>query len=421
MKRGETEALDWLFARQRFGVHPGVGRVQALLSRLNDPQRHFRAVLVGGTNGKGSVSAVLSAMLTASGTKVALFTSPHLTRFSERFVVNGQELPGAAVQHALARVRPHAEATGASFFEVVTALGCLLFAEAGAQWAVMEVGLGGRLDATNALDPVMSVITGIGLDHTAILGDTLEQIASEKAGILRPGRLAVTGVQPALLPILDAAGADLWALGREAAVQTASLGWDGWQVQTDSPAGRLAFQTPLLGQHGARNAALAALAAQRLGVSTEAIRAGAACASWPGRLERLPWHGGQVLLDGAHNPDGARALREALLELGPGRVPFVFGVAQDKDAPAMLSELRDAMSSLILTRATLSPRAASPAELARLPGLEGLPIQVADTPAEALALLPAGSLGVVCGSLYLIGEVRPLLMGEQAEGRERWQ
>lgn len=421
MKRGETEALDWLFARQRFGVHPGLGRVQALLSQLNDPQQHFRAVLVGGTNGKGSVSKVLSAMLTASGTKAALFTSPHLTRFSERFVVNGHELPSMVVQNALARVRPHAEATGASFFEVVTALGCLLFAEAGAQWAVMEVGLGGRLDATNALDPALSVITGIGLDHTAILGDTLEQIASEKAGILRPRRLAVTGVQPTLLPILDAAGADLWALGREAAVQTAPLGWDGWQVQTDSPAGRLAFQTPLLGQHGARNAALAALAAQRLGVSPEAISAGAAQARWPGRLERLPWHGGQVLLDGAHNPDGARALREAMLELGPGRVPFVFGVAQDKDAPAMLGELRDTMSSLVLTRATLSPRAASPAELAHLPGLEGLPVQVADTPAEALALLPAGGLSVVCGSLYLIGEVRPLLTGEQPEGRERWQ
>lgn len=395
--------------------------MRALLFLLGDPQQHLRAVLVGGTNGKGSVSAVLSAMLAASGKRVTLFTSPHLTRFSERFVVNGQELAGAAVQDALARVRPHAEATGASFFEVVTALGCLLFAEAGAEWAVMEVGLGGRLDATNALDPVLSVITGIGLDHTAILGDTLSLIAGEKAGILRPGRLAVTGVQPALLPILDAAGADLWALGREATVRPAPLGWDGWQVQTDSPAGKLAFQTPLLGQHGATNAALAALAAQRLGVSMEAISAGAAQARWPGRLERLPWRGGQVLLDGAHNPGGARALREALLELGVGPVPFVFGVAQDKDAPAILRELRGAMSSLVLTRATLSPRAAAPTDLARLPGLEGLPVQVADTPAEALALLPAGGLNVLCGSLYLIGEVRPLLTGETGEGRERWQ
>ena len=421
MRPGETDSLDWLFARQRFGVHPGLGRVRALLSRLGDPQQRFRAVLVGGTNGKGSVSKVLSAMLEASGRRIALFTSPHLTRFSERFVVNGHELPDMVVQDALTRVRPHAEAVDASFFEVVTALGCLLFAEAGAEWAVMEVGLGGRLDATNALDPAMSVITGIGLDHTAILGGTLSLIAAEKAGILRPGRLAVTGVEHALLPILDAAGADLWALGREATVQTTPLGWDGWQVQTDSPAGGLAFQTPLLGQHGARNAALAALAAQRLGVSPEAIRAGAAQARWSGRLERLPWRGGQVLLDGAHNPDGARALRQALLELGVGQVSFVFGVAQDKDAPAMLRELRGAMSSLILTRAILSPRAASPAELARLPGLEGLPVQVADTPAEALALLPAGGLSVVCGSLYLVGEVRPLLLGEQSEGRERWQ
>lgn len=425
MNPDETEALDWLFARQRFGVHPGLNRVRTLLSRLGDPQRHFRAVLVGGTNGKGSVSAVLSSVLAASGERVGLFTSPHLTRFSERFVLfdttlNGQEWPGAAVHDALARVRPHAEAVNASFFEVVTVLGCLLFAEAGVRWAVMEVGLGGRLDATNALDPVLGVVTGIGLDHTAILGDTLELIAFEKAGILRPGRPAVTGAQPPLLPILDAAGADLWALGREASIRTVSLGWDGWQVRTESSAGALAFRTPLLGQHGATNAALAALAAQRLGVSPEAIRAGAAAARWPGRLERLPWRGGQVLLDGAHNPDGARALRQTLLELGVGQVPFVFGVAQDKDAPAMLRELAGAASSLILTRATLSPRAASPAELASLVPA-GIPVQVADTPAEALALLPADGLSVVCGSLYLVGETRPLLTGEQSEGRERWQ
>ncbi len=397
--------------------------MRSLLARLGDPHLRFRTVLVAGTNGKGSVSASLAAMLTASGTRTGLFTSPHLTRFSERFVVDGQELPGATVLTALERLRPHAEAVEASFFEVVTALGCLLFAEADVTWAVMEVGLGGRLDATNVLDPELSVVTNIGLDHTAILGDTLPQIASEKAGILRAGRPAVTGVQPELLPVLDAAGSDLWALGRELAVQAEPLGWDGWRVRTTSPAGTLDFRTPLLGEHGARNAALAALAAQRLGVPEAAIVAGAAGVRWPGRLERLPWYGGQVLLDGAHNPDGARALRGALTGLDVGRVPFIFGAAGDKDALSMLRELLPHMSSLILTRAVLSPRAAAPEELAaRLTsaGLE-LPISLADTPAEALALLPPGGLSVVCGSLYLVGEVRPLLRGERPEMHERWQ
>ncbi|MGY2895729.1 bifunctional folylpolyglutamate synthase/dihydrofolate synthase [Deinococcus sp. UYEF24] len=418
---GAAVLLDWLFARQRFGVHPGLGRVRELLRRLGDPQDQFRTVLVAGTNGKGSVAAVLSALLNAGGRRTGLFTSPHLTRFSERFVAGGQELSGPLVHAALSRVRPHADATGASFFEIVTALGCLLFAEAGVEDAVMEVGLGGRLDATNALEPVLSVVTGIGLDHTAILGDTLEQIAAEKAGILRAGRPAVIGVQAELLPILDATGADLWALDREARFHADSLGWDGWQMNTASPSGPLAFQTPLLGRHGARNAALAVLAAQRLGVSEAAILAGVADARWPGRLERLPWRGGQVLLDGAHNPDGARALRQALIELGVGKVPMVFGAAQDKDAADMLGELKGVMSELILTRSLLSPRASTPAELAALLPELNVPVRLAETPAEALATLPAGGLGVVCGSLYLVGEVRPLLLGERPESRERWQ
>ena len=399
-------------------MHPGLGRVRALLARLDDPQQQFQTVLVGGTNGKGSVAATLSAMFSAAGQRTGLFTSPHLTRFAERFLVDGLELPASAVLSALRRVRPHAEATQASFFEIVTALGCLLFAEAGIRVAVMEVGLGGRLDATNALEPRLSVLTNVGLDHTAILGDTLEAIAHEKAGILRSGRPAVTGVDAALLPILEETDADLWALGRDAAFQAESLGWAGWEVQLSSPLGALAFQTPLLGRHGAENAVLAVLAARRLGVPATAIQAGAAQTRWPGRLERLPFTRGQwVLLDGAHNPDGARALGAALRGLGVGRVPFIFGATQEKDIAGVVRELEPLMSQVILTRAAHSPRAADPAELARL---FSVPVRVAGTPAEALALLPDG-LSVACGSLYLIGELRPLLLGEAGEDWERWQ
>ncbi|MGI8748480.1 MAG: glutamate ligase domain-containing protein, partial [Deinococcus sp.] len=248
----------------------------------------------------------------------------------------------------------------------------------------------------------------------------LEEIAGEKAGILRPGRPAVTGVEPGLWPILDRVGADLWRLGREAGLEARSLGWDGWTVELAFPGGSLAFQTPLLGEHGARNAALAGLAAQRLGVGEEAIRRGSLETRWPGWLERLSWRGRDLLLDGAHNPDGARALRRTLAGLGLPPLPFVFGAAQDKDLAGLVRELSPAMSEVILTRARLSPRAAPPGELAPLFRGTGLRVRLSDSPAGALALLPPGP-GVVCGSLYLIGEVRPLLTGEAAEGRERWQ
>ena len=399
-------------------MHPGLGRVRALLARLGDPQQQFESLLIGGTNGKGSVAATLSSILTASGQRTGLFTSPHLTRFAERFLVDGSQLSASAVLHALQRVRPHAEALEASFFEIVTALGCLLFAEASVQVAVMEVGLGGRLDATNALEPVLSVLTNVGLDHTAILGDTLSAIAGEKAGILRAGRPAVTGVDAPLLPILEAAGADLWVMGRDADLHLESLGWDGWRVQLTSPAGILNFQTPLLGKHGAENAALAVLAALRLGISEDAIQNGAAQTRWPGRLELLAFtRGRRVLLDGAHNPDGARALGEALRGLGVGRVPFIFGATQEKDIAGVVQALEPLMSEVILTRASHSPRAADPADLA---SLFSVPVQVAASPAHALALLPDG-LSVACGSLYLVGELRPLLLGEAGEDWERWQ
>ncbi|WP_278912903.1 bifunctional folylpolyglutamate synthase/dihydrofolate synthase [Deinococcus wulumuqiensis] len=432
--------VEWLFARQRFGVHPGLERVRELLARLGTPQRNFEVVLVGGTNGKGSTAASLEAMLRAGGRRTGLFTSPHLTRLSERFVVGGAELPQGVVAAALDRVRPASEAVEASFFEVITALGCLLFAEAEVDLAVMEVGLGGRLDATNVLDPRLSVITNVALDHTAILGDTPGQIAAEKAGILRAGQSAVTAVAPDVLPILERQGADLWALGRDWAAQTRSLGWDGTEVGVQWPGGGTQLRTPLLGEHGGLNAALAAVAAARLGVPTPAIVQGAAQTRWPGRLEVLSRRGlprrgltgqgltgqggNRVLLDGAHNPAGARALAQALRPLlagqGQERLPVIFGAAEDKDLAGVAAELLPLASRVILTRAALSPRAADPARLAAL--FPGVPLEQTETPAQALAALrPEEDLALACGSLYLLGELRPLLLGEQPESHERWQ
>ncbi|MFC4427940.1 bifunctional folylpolyglutamate synthase/dihydrofolate synthase [Deinococcus navajonensis] len=413
-------SLDWLFSRQRFGMQPGLGRIEALLALLGHPERQSRMVLVGGTNGKGSTAASLAAMLQAGGRRVGLFTSPHLTHFAERFVVQGRPLPEHEVLTALADLQLHAEAVGASFFEVVTALGVQLFAGAGVQDAVMEVGLGGRLDATNALDPALSVITNVALDHTEVLGDTVMQIASEKAGILRPGRPAVTGAAPEVWPVLQREGADLWTLAGH--LQRRSLGWVGEEVEVSLPGGTvLKLRTPLLGAHGAQNAALAAAAAWRLGVPAPAIVDGARMTVWPGRLEVLPYRGGRVLLDGAHNPAGALALASALQELGVQQLPVVFGAAADKDLAGVVAALRPLASAVILTRAALSPRAAAPESLAPL--FEDVPVTVTSSPQEALEQLKAldAPLALVCGSLYLLGEVRPLLLGETTETRERWQ
>ncbi|GAA5502807.1 folylpolyglutamate synthase [Deinococcus xinjiangensis] len=411
--------LDWLFARQRFGIKAGLERVRALLEALDSPQRHFEAVLVGGTNGKGSTAATLASMAQAGGRRVGLFTSPHLTRFAERFVVDGQELPEKVVLEALARVRPLAEVHGATFFEIVTALGCLLFAEAGVKLAVMEVGLGGKLDSTNVLEPVLSVVTNVALDHTAILGDTPEAIAREKAGILRPERPAVVGVSADLLPIFQATGADLWGLGWHFGVGVRSLGWQGSEVTVTLPRKAITFQTPLLGPHGAQNAALAAVAAWRLGLGEPAIVQGAEAVRWPARLEVLPFGAGRILLDGAHNPAGAQALVSALRTLGVGPVPLIFGAADDKDIAGVAAALRPIASRVVLTRAALSPRAAAPERLADY--FAGLPVTLTQTPAEALSAVEQELLSVACGSLYLLGELRPLLLGELSEGHERWQ
>lgn len=423
MLEGVTEPLDdlhWLFARQRFGMRPGLERVRALLDRAGQLQRAFEVVLIGGTNGKGSTAASLASMLQTSGRRTGLFTSPHLTRFSERFLVNGLQMPENEVLLALKTLRPLAEELEATFFEVVTVLGCMLFAEAGVQVAVMEVGLGGRLDSTNALDPVLSVITNVALDHTAILGDTYEAIASEKAGILRPDRPAVTGVDAELWPILDSVGADLWAAGREFAFSSRRLGWRGSEVTVEWPGEPpLTFVTPLLGRHGAANAALAAVAATRLGVSRENIVVGAAATVWPGRLEVLPWGQGRILLDGAHNPAGAAALVQALHDLNVGPLPLIFGAASDKDVSGVTAQLSRIASRVILTRSLLSPRAADPADLMAL--FPGLPCEMADTPAKALRAVQDEALSIACGSLYLLGELRPLVLREQPESWERWQ
>lgn len=429
-----------LFALQRFGVAPGLERTRALLARLGDPQRRFDAVLVAGTNGKGATVAHLGAMLRADGRTVGRFVSPHLASPGERITVAGTPMTDAAFERAVAEIWPHVTAVGATFFEALTALACVRFAQAGVDTAVVEVGLGGRLDATNALEPVATAIASIALDHQAVLGTGVAAIAREKAGILRSGVPAWSSAGGEAADALRVAarevGAPLRFLGDDARVRVRSRGWGGSTVHLERE-GRpeLVLSTPLVGRHQAENAALAACVAGDLGVSDRSVAEGAEATRWPGRLELVGPRDGagegwplpagvRLLLDGAHNPAAAAALARTLSELGE-RPALVFGASRDKDVAGVLSALAPSASSLILTRATLSPRALPPSEAAALATSLGLRVTSAhDDPREAVSAAADGRTSgsvLVAGSLYLIGEIRPWLLGRPVPGWERWQ
>lgn len=422
-------AVDWLMNLQRFGMKPGQERMHALLEALGRPEAGLRLVLVGGTNGKGSTASMLAAMLSAAGERTGLFTSPHLVNVMERFVVDGRQLPLSRLEQVLELVRPLATDVSATFFEVMVACAWLLFREAGCSTVVLEVGLGGRFDATNASDPALSIITNVDLDHTEVLGKSAALIAADKAHLLRPGRSTITAASGEALTVLRrhaaALGARLHVLDEDFQLHNGRADWSGSELSVSWATDSLALRTPLLGAHQAVNSALAAYAARQLGVEAGAIRTGLSSSRWPGRLEKLTAFGRNWLLDGAHNPAAARALAAALDSLSARPALLILGVTADKDVPGVIRELTGLAPLVIATRAELSPRALMPAQLAELAELAGESALQADNAAAALQLARRLSkpdeLIVVAGSLYLLGELRPLLSGQKPEGYERWQ
>jgi len=427
-------ATERLFSMQRFGMEPGLERIRALLERLDHPQHAFESVLIAGTNGKGSTSAHLAAMLQAAGRRTGRFTSPHLVQPGERIVTNGRPLDEAAFEALAERLLPHAEAVGATFFEVVTAMAVQHFADVPVDVAVMEVGLGGRFDATNALEPVATVVTSIALDHRAILGDTVQAIAREKAGILRSGVPAWTSAQGDALAALRGeavrVGASLRTLTRDgdAEIEVRDRGLRGSEFllkRTGRP--DLPLATPLIGRHQADNAALAALTALDLGVPADDVAEGALRTQWPGRLEPVAWQGERVLLDGAHNPAAAHALAATLAKLGL-RPMFVVSVSADKDVNDLLAAWQDVAVGVHVTRARHSPRSMPIDALAAHAREARLQVRgVHDDPMDAMTAAwrdvqdgEADAI-VVAGSLFLVGEVRAACMSERMPPLERWQ
>jgi dihydrofolate synthase/folylpolyglutamate synthase len=402
------DPLAWLFGLEQFGIKFGLENITALVAALDHPERAFKSVHVAGTNGKGSVTAMVDAALRAAGHRSARYTSPHLLDLSERFVVDGRPVEREALVAVVSDVRDEVERllragelqTSPTFFEATTAVAFEVFRRCGVEIAVCEVGMGGRLDATNVLQPLATAITTIGFDHQQYLGSTLAEIAAEKAGIIKPGVPLVVGkLDPAAFTVVTGV-----ARRRGAPVLPAA--------DAPSPIRLSDVRLALSGAHQIANAAVAVqllLLLHRNGISVpvEAIVAGLERVVWPGRLETRRLDGGrEVLLDAAHNPDGAASLA-AFLQQAPETRPLVFAAMRDKDVAGMLGVLLPAARALIVTRAS-NPRSAEPSDLAAAARAiaPDLHVAIAATPRDALA--DAWALSpriVVAGSIFLLADV----------------
>jgi dihydrofolate synthase/folylpolyglutamate synthase len=400
------------------GMRPGLERIEALLAALGHPERRYTLVQVGGTNGKGSVSAMLATILKAAGRRVGLYTSPHLVSFRERIRVNGEPIEEDAVADGVDAIGTLVARLDATMFEATTALALDHFAGEDVEVAVLEVGLGGRLDATTVGAPAVTVLSRIDLDHEAYLGSTLQAIAAEKAAILRSG-VAISAAQApeADRVIVDracATGVPLLTEGRELHVTAGARGLDGQQIDCRGPGWSVEdVHLALAGSFQPSNALLAVAAARELGAGEPAIRDGLERVVWPGRIQIEPGHP-TLVLDGAHNPAGARALADSLRELFRGQaITLVLGISADKDARAMLAALAPVADHLVLARAS-NARAADPETLRAMVPPGPRTVTTAQSAPEALDRAVRAGTPVVCvaGSLFLVGDVLRHLGGE---------
>ncbi|KPK94378.1 MAG: hypothetical protein AMJ88_04460 [Anaerolineae bacterium SM23_ 63] len=439
------EALDYLYSHIDYSVERSyryspevldLKRVHALVQALGDPHRKYRSVHIAGTKGKGSVSAMIASILQAAGYKTGLYTSPHLQRFTERIRVDDHEIDKAEIVELVGILKPHIEAIQQlTVYEIITALAFLSFARNEVEVAVFEVGLGGRLDATNVITPMASVITSLSYDHMHLLGESLSDIAREKAGIIKSGVPVISAPQQheAERVVEDAAhslDAPLSLVGRDWLYSPGTRDLSGQSLYIWSSAEQPLMDAyvesaggeewapprywiPLLGHHQVVNGAVAyatiqVLKTQGLEVREDVIQKGFRETNWPGRFQILSTNP-VLVVDAAHNRDSALKLRIALDDFFPGRqVTLIFGASADKDIPGMLIELLPRVSRLIVTQAD-HPRAADPEDLARVAHSHGLRVEI-DEHVEAaldLALKQTWPEGVVLatGSLFIVGEI----------------
>jgi dihydrofolate synthase/folylpolyglutamate synthase len=418
-----------LFDLEKFGIKFGLDNIRALTAALGNPQSTFRSVLIAGTNGKGSVTAMVDHSLRAAGRTVGRYTSPHLVNLEERFTINGEPVATAELVGVINKMRAVIDTLVAkgtleappTFFEVTTAIAFELFRRAGVEFAVLEVGLGGRLDSTNIVTPVAVAITSIDFDHQQYLGNTLAAIAAEKAGVIKPGIPVVAGPLPeeartVILAAATAAGAVL--IEAESGVDVESTSENGrTSVHIRTPAGDYGRVTlGLRGEHQVANALVAVRLLEQLGriapIGIEAIRTGLRDVRWPGRLQILEASGGRrVLLDAAHNPAGAWALATYLRRAFPEPLPIVFGAMRDKDVAMMLEPLLPVASKMVMTEPS-NARAHTSDELAAIARKISPASQIDTVPNPKDALERAWTHSpTVCtaGSIFLVGEILAVL------------
>ena len=389
-----SDFLDKLAARRRFGMRPSLDAIRGVCDALGDPQKNLRAIHVAGTNGKGAVCAMIDACLRAGGLRACRYTSPHLVRINERFFVDGKPVDDATLESAADKVF-HADSDTNSqltFFEALTAVAFIAFSEAKCDYAVLETGLGGRLDATNICMPEICVITKIGLDHCDWLGDTVEKITAEKAGIIKKGVPIVLGKnEPEVIAVVKARASEVGAPFFYA---------PDMADESEIPGG--------FSLEGAFNRENAVTALAALKVLKKGSRDGLSNVVWPGRFQRV----GRFIIDGAHNPPAARALAAALSKYAPfaGSVPtLIAGFCGDKDVDETLRILAPLVGKGIAVR-TNNPRSLAPEELARKMESAGIPAISCDSihlALEKMGPVPNGSGAdtLICGSLFLAGEV----------------
>jgi dihydrofolate synthase/folylpolyglutamate synthase len=421
------EAMNYLQNLTKFGMNFGLGRITELLSRLGNPQNTLQIIHVGGTNGKGSTTVMLDSMLRAGGYRVGVFTSPHLHSYTERYKINGREIRHNIIAQFITAIRPHLENMVAegfehpTEFEVSTALAFMYFAQEQVDFLVLEVGLGGAIDSTNVVNPLLTIITNIGMDHMDYLGNTIAAIAGVKAGIIKPGIPVVTAAthQEALAVIQQVAKANnalLVQVGEQISWEVKSTSMEGlimdWRGQNQNYNG---LTLPLLGKHQAINAATALaalevlLAAGIIKLNEQQIKAGLAATKWPARLE-IVQSSPLVVIDGAHNLDGAQTLRQALQEFFRyENLILVIGMLGDKEREKVVAELAPLAKVVVVTKPN-SPRAGDWQSLADHVRQYVSQVYLFEDIHAAVdkGLSLTGSLDLVCitGSLYMVAEAR---------------
>ena len=419
------ESLSYLESLNVFGSKLGLSRIERLTELLGHPERRYRTVHVTGTNGKGSVSAMTAAILTESGFRTGLYTSPHLTSYTERFVIDGEQASEADFAAAISAAKEAAEAMLAegleqpTEFEVLTAAAFRYFSEKHVDYAVIEVGLGGLFDSTNVIMPEVAVITNVAMEHADRCGGTLEGVARHKAGIIKPGVPVVTAAEGMPLDVLrqkaEEEGSEIFAYGEDFRAAAGAEGIDF----SSKDSGAAHYALALGGAYQRQNAALAIrtamlLAEKHRAVTHETIARALKSVAWPGRFERFTLEGVRIVVDGAHNPAGAAALKESLdaTFAGEKRV-LLLGILEDKDYRAMLRTLVRADDRVVITPPA-SSRAGDPENLARIAREITREVEVVPAADAALsrALDRAAGRRILCaaGSLYLIGNLRRLLL-----------